>query len=283
MIASPGAAALAFLAGAARGRGIRRAGPRRAGPRRATRTGAAPGRRCAGGRARQAGTRGSRPGRRRAAPAAPARAPWSRSAQAPRWRARRWVSCSAPPGRGSWPVRCGPGASATAGRWTPAARRCAVAVADALGGGHSLRAAVAEAAPAVAGAAGHELRRAAAELAAGARTDGALASLRDAGGIRARGRVRGRLPAPAPRGRRPGAPAARQRGGDGGAGPPRGRAARRHRPGPLHRRDRGAAAGRQARCSPSWPAPAGSGTSPARSSRPGSWDSPSGFRSWPRC
>ncbi len=53
-----------------------------------------------------------------------------------------------------------------------------VAVADALGGGHSLRAAVAEAGQAVEGAAGHELRRAAAELAAGARTDGALASLR---------------------------------------------------------------------------------------------------------
>lgn len=53
-----------------------------------------------------------------------------------------------------------------------------VAVADALGGGHSLRAAVTEAGQAVGGAAGHELRRAAAELAAGARTDGALGSLR---------------------------------------------------------------------------------------------------------
>jgi tight adherence protein B len=53
-----------------------------------------------------------------------------------------------------------------------------VAVADALGGGHSLRAALAEAASALEGAAGHELRRAAAELAAGARTDEALESLR---------------------------------------------------------------------------------------------------------
>lgn len=53
-----------------------------------------------------------------------------------------------------------------------------VAVADALGGGHSLRAAIAEAAPGVGGAAGHELRRAAAELATGARTDEALGSLR---------------------------------------------------------------------------------------------------------
>jgi tight adherence protein B len=54
----------------------------------------------------------------------------------------------------------------------------AVAVADALGGGHSLRAALAEAAATLGGAAGHELRRAAAELAAGARTDEALGSLR---------------------------------------------------------------------------------------------------------
>jgi tight adherence protein B len=54
----------------------------------------------------------------------------------------------------------------------------AVAVADALGGGHSLRAALAEAAPSVGGAAGHELRRVAAELAAGASTDAALEALR---------------------------------------------------------------------------------------------------------
>jgi tight adherence protein B len=54
----------------------------------------------------------------------------------------------------------------------------AVAVADALGGGHSLRAALAESAPALPGAAGAELRRVGAELAAGARTDEALESLR---------------------------------------------------------------------------------------------------------
>ena len=55
----------------------------------------------------------------------------------------------------------------------------AVAIADAVGGGHSLRAAVAEAARSVPGAAGHELRRAAAELAAGATTGDALEALRD--------------------------------------------------------------------------------------------------------
>ena len=55
----------------------------------------------------------------------------------------------------------------------------AVAVADALGGGHSLRAALADAAPALPGAAGAELSRVGAELAAGARTDEALECLRD--------------------------------------------------------------------------------------------------------
>jgi tight adherence protein B len=54
----------------------------------------------------------------------------------------------------------------------------AVSVADAIGGGHSLRSALCEAAPSLGGAAGHELRRAAAELAAGARTDEALRSMR---------------------------------------------------------------------------------------------------------
>jgi tight adherence protein B len=54
----------------------------------------------------------------------------------------------------------------------------AVALADALGGGHSLRGAVEEAAPALPGAAGHELRRAAAELRAGAPTDQALEAMR---------------------------------------------------------------------------------------------------------
>ena len=54
----------------------------------------------------------------------------------------------------------------------------AVAIADALGGGHSLRAAIAEAARGVDGAAGHELRRVASELALGARTDAALEGMR---------------------------------------------------------------------------------------------------------
>jgi tight adherence protein B len=55
----------------------------------------------------------------------------------------------------------------------------AVALADALGGGHSLRGAVAEAARGgVSGAAGRELRRLAGELALGSRTDEALDALR---------------------------------------------------------------------------------------------------------
>ena len=54
----------------------------------------------------------------------------------------------------------------------------ALAIADALGAGHSLRGAVAEAAPALHGAAGHELRRVAAELALGATTEAALGSMR---------------------------------------------------------------------------------------------------------
>jgi tight adherence protein B len=55
----------------------------------------------------------------------------------------------------------------------------AIAVADAIGGGHSLRGALTEAAVSLEGAAGHELRRVAAELAAGARTDDALAAMRE--------------------------------------------------------------------------------------------------------
>ena len=54
----------------------------------------------------------------------------------------------------------------------------ALALADALGGGHSLRGAVAEAARGLHGAGGRELRRTTAELALGARTDDALDSLR---------------------------------------------------------------------------------------------------------
>jgi tight adherence protein B len=54
----------------------------------------------------------------------------------------------------------------------------ALALADALGGGHSLRGAIAQAAGGVDGAAGHELRRAAGELAAGATTEAALEAMR---------------------------------------------------------------------------------------------------------
>jgi tight adherence protein B len=54
----------------------------------------------------------------------------------------------------------------------------AVAIADAIGGGHSLRAALSEAACSLPGPAGHELRRASGELAAGARTEDALEALR---------------------------------------------------------------------------------------------------------
>jgi tight adherence protein B len=55
----------------------------------------------------------------------------------------------------------------------------AVALADALGGGHSLRGAIAEAARGgVSGAAGRELRRLAGELALGSRTDDALEAFR---------------------------------------------------------------------------------------------------------
>ena len=55
----------------------------------------------------------------------------------------------------------------------------ALALADALAGGHSLRGALAEATRSLAGAAGHELRRTQAELAAGAPTDLALEAMRE--------------------------------------------------------------------------------------------------------
>ena len=54
----------------------------------------------------------------------------------------------------------------------------ALAIADALAGGHSLRGALAEATRSVGGAVGHELRRACAELAAGAATEDALEAMR---------------------------------------------------------------------------------------------------------
>jgi tight adherence protein B len=54
----------------------------------------------------------------------------------------------------------------------------ALALADALAGGHSLRAALGEAGRSVGGAAGHELRRASAELEVGATTEEALEAMR---------------------------------------------------------------------------------------------------------
>ena len=54
----------------------------------------------------------------------------------------------------------------------------AIAIADAVAGGHALRGAVVEAAGSLDGPAGQELRRVAAELAAGARTADALEALR---------------------------------------------------------------------------------------------------------
>ena len=56
--------------------------------------------------------------------------------------------------------------------------QAAVAIADAIGGGRSLRAALGEAARGLGGAAGHELRRTRAELEAGAATDDALEAMR---------------------------------------------------------------------------------------------------------
>jgi tight adherence protein B len=53
----------------------------------------------------------------------------------------------------------------------------ALALADALAGGHSLRGALGEATRSLGGAAGHELRRTGAELAAGAPTDAALEAM----------------------------------------------------------------------------------------------------------
>lgn len=53
----------------------------------------------------------------------------------------------------------------------------ALALADALAGGHSLRGALSEARRSVSGAAGHELGRTVAELEAGARTDDALEAM----------------------------------------------------------------------------------------------------------
>jgi tight adherence protein B len=69
------------------------------------------------------------------------------------------------------------------------ASEVAIALADALGAGHSLRGALVECAPALDGQVGNELRRTAAELAAGARTEDALASLRSRSGSRRLGTI----------------------------------------------------------------------------------------------
>lgn len=58
------------------------------------------------------------------------------------------------------------------------AAQIATGVADALGGGHSVRAAIAKAAAGLEGAPGRELARVAAELALGARTEDALEAMR---------------------------------------------------------------------------------------------------------
>lgn len=88
-------------------------------------------------------------------------------------------------------LACAAGAPAAAARTLRAARErhrkavdagapaMARALADALGGGHSVRGAIAEAAGGLGGAAGAELRRVAHELALGARTETALEAMRD--------------------------------------------------------------------------------------------------------
>ena len=63
-----------------------------------------------------------------------------------------------------------------------AAAPIAVGIADALGGGHSVRGAIVEASEGVAGPAGRELRRVAAELQLGASTEDALEAMRDRAG-----------------------------------------------------------------------------------------------------
>jgi tight adherence protein B len=65
----------------------------------------------------------------------------------------------------------------------------ALSIADALGGGHSLRGAITEAAEGLDGAAGQELGRVAAELAVGARTEDALEGMRARVGSPAMGTI----------------------------------------------------------------------------------------------
>ena len=102
--------------------------------------------------------------------------PWSALGPARWWPVRSsvlpWRRAGRGPSRGSF----GRGASATAAvdAELPA---LALALADALAGGHSLRSALCEATRSLSGAAGHELRRTQGELAAGAPTDVALEAM----------------------------------------------------------------------------------------------------------
>ena len=127
------------------------------------------------------------------------------AAGAGRGRAARRARARAP--RGRWAVarvlRARPRALPRA-RSTRACRRLAVAIADALGGGRSLRAALGEAA---ARARRRGRARAAAHRAPssrpGAATDDALEAMRRRARSPRHGHARGGLPAPAPRRRRP--------------------------------------------------------------------------------
>ena len=161
------------------------------------------------------------------------------------------------------------------------AAQVALAIADAVAGGHSLRGALAEASV-VHGAAGHELRRAAAELALGAPTDVALE------GMRARVRSE-RLTTVVVA-----CLLARRAGGDLAQllreSAARWRSRRASRASCERRRHRRASPGcswspcrSAARCSPSWQAPAGS-PGYGRPVRPlGSWARRSASRRWRRC
>ena len=166
---------------------------------------------------RPSGAGGARPGRRRAAP--PAGRGLGAALRAGRGAGRAAGGAGAR-GGGPWAVarllrRCR--------RALPARRRLgwpamAVALADALGGGRSLRGRCRIRARRLGGAAGYELRRAAAELAAGAPHGGCARGRSAPRGLAARGHARGRVRASAPGRGRPRAAAARQRPGDGGSG-----------------------------------------------------------------
>ena len=145
------------------------------------------------------------------------------------------------------------------------AAELALAIADALAGGHSLRGALAEASRSV-GRGGRA--RAAAGLRRAGRRGGHRGRARGAattGSVAAAGHGRRRLRPAAARRRRPRRPAARERPGDGGGVAARGRAARRDRPGALHRPARGRRCRWAAACWRSWPARAGSPGSGPRS------------------